>query len=58
MPLNLSIATIYVMDGFRANFILTAELMRAIAINSTIAELVTQDIYYIFGDLFNGFHTI
>lgn len=49
MPLNLSIATIYVMDGFRANFILTAELMRAIAINSTIADLVTQDIYYLFG---------
>jgi len=52
MPLNLDLATLYIIDAFRANFILLAELFRAIAINSTIADYVTQDIYYIFGSVY------
>lgn len=49
MPLNLDIATIYIMDAFRANFIIMAELNKAIATNSTIADFATQSFYYIFG---------
>ncbi|MET1124667.1 MAG: hypothetical protein ABWW66_05320 [Archaeoglobaceae archaeon] len=47
--LNMSIATTYVMDGFRANFLLMAEVFRVIATNSTVADYVAQDIYYFFG---------
>ncbi|MEM2346408.1 MAG: hypothetical protein QXN49_07595 [Archaeoglobaceae archaeon] len=49
MPLNLSLATIYIMDGFQGSFMLVAEIMRAIAINQTISDYVAQDLYYIFG---------
>ncbi len=51
MPLNLDLSTVYIIDGFQGNFIIMAEIFRAIAINSTISDYVVNDIYYIFGFL-------
>lgn len=49
MPLNIDVATTYVMEFIQALFIILGETYRVIATNSSVANNTADDIYYIFG---------
>ncbi len=51
MPLNVSIATSYVIEFVQSLFVLNGEIFRVIAENDTLVDRSIEGIYYFFGFL-------